>query len=178
MNYGLCLQGRLTLMMGPPGGGKSSLLQLLAGLLNPSTVQVNQRHKLKHTTQISRLYTPWQTSCKSCVCYSNQEGQFDFNHCSLVHHHSDAASVNHAVYQRLLPHVKCTNRLWQSFVADIWWGHLQWAESRQLPTRAHSGICSSGECTVIHLICIFSMLYDACNEVYSDSIVLVVMPTL
>ena len=28
-------------MMGPPGGGKSSLLQLLAGLLDPSGVQIS-----------------------------------------------------------------------------------------------------------------------------------------
>lgn len=27
-------------MMGPPGGGKSSLLQLLSGLLDPSAVQI------------------------------------------------------------------------------------------------------------------------------------------
>ena len=35
-----CLQGRLTLLMGPPGGGKSTLLQLLAGLLAGPSVQV------------------------------------------------------------------------------------------------------------------------------------------
>ena len=34
------MQGRLTLLMGPPGGGKSTLLQLLAGLLAGHSVQV------------------------------------------------------------------------------------------------------------------------------------------
>ena len=34
------MQGRLTLVMGPPGGGKSTLLQLLAGLLAGRSVQV------------------------------------------------------------------------------------------------------------------------------------------
>ncbi|KAL3152681.1 hypothetical protein ABBQ38_012276 [Trebouxia sp. C0009 RCD-2024] len=33
--------GRLTLLMGPPGGGKSTLLQLLAGLLGGHSVQVS-----------------------------------------------------------------------------------------------------------------------------------------
>ena len=42
------MQGRLTLLMGPPGGGKSTLLQLLAGLLAGHSVQV-----IKHVTDFS-----------------------------------------------------------------------------------------------------------------------------
>ena len=34
------VQGRLTLMMGPPGGGKSTLLQLLAGMLAGHAIKV------------------------------------------------------------------------------------------------------------------------------------------
>lgn len=37
---GVVLQGRLTLMMGPPGGGKSTLLQLLAGMLAGHAIKV------------------------------------------------------------------------------------------------------------------------------------------
>ena len=37
---GMVLQGRLTLMMGPPGGGKSTLLQLLAGMLAGHAIKV------------------------------------------------------------------------------------------------------------------------------------------
>ena len=42
------MQGRLTLLMGPPGGGKSTLLQLLAGLLVGRSVQV-----IKHLSKVS-----------------------------------------------------------------------------------------------------------------------------
>ena len=42
------MQGRLTLLMGPPGGGKSTLLQLLAGLLAGHSVQV-----ITHVTDFS-----------------------------------------------------------------------------------------------------------------------------
>ncbi|KAL3156296.1 hypothetical protein ABBQ32_012566 [Trebouxia sp. C0010 RCD-2024] len=38
---GIIQPGRLTLLMGPPGGGKSTLLQLLAGLLGGHSVQVS-----------------------------------------------------------------------------------------------------------------------------------------
>ena len=44
-------QGRLTLLMGPPGGGKSTLLKLLSGLLQKdsslkvsSSASLQQRH--------------------------------------------------------------------------------------------------------------------------------------
>ena len=40
------LQGRLTLLLGPPGAGKSVLLQTLAGQLRPSKgVRVRRREK-------------------------------------------------------------------------------------------------------------------------------------
>ena len=37
---GLVLQGRMTLLLGPPAGGKSTLLQLLSGLLTKSATNM------------------------------------------------------------------------------------------------------------------------------------------
>ena len=44
------LQGRLTLLMGPPGGGKSTLLKLLSGLLQKdSSLKVSCSARLQQT---------------------------------------------------------------------------------------------------------------------------------
>ena len=56
------LQGRLTLLLGPPGAGKSVLLQTLAGQLRPSSrVRVRPREplQLRLRTETCRLPCLW-----------------------------------------------------------------------------------------------------------------------
>ena len=70
-----CLQGRLTLLLGPPGSGKSTLLKALAGKLGGKSPRVTGRITYNGETfssfipQRTAAYVS-QASVQCCCCLS------------------------------------------------------------------------------------------------------------
>ena len=60
-NMCMMLQGRMCLLLGPPGSGKSSLLKILAGKVkNSKLVQVGPAHALYCDLCIVNMLWSWQ----------------------------------------------------------------------------------------------------------------------
>ena len=93
------LQGRLTLLMGPPGGGKSTLLKLLSGLLQKdSSLKVSCSESLLQTCAARAAMTDLKglgtVALLHCTCRpARQSSPAALQHCAGPARSQEACAV-------------------------------------------------------------------------------------